>query len=66
MEQAIIYGTPVNPPIWWIDPTNPEAHKINDGKFVKIYRLYSRFAPEQLFLFINVLDKFGKHARSDL
>ncbi|XP_029165481.1 myogenesis-regulating glycosidase-like [Nylanderia fulva] len=30
MQQAITNGTPVNPPIWWIDPTNKEAHKIND------------------------------------
>ncbi|XP_025269481.1 myogenesis-regulating glycosidase-like isoform X2 [Camponotus floridanus] len=30
MQQAITKGTPVNPPIWWIDPTNEEAHKIND------------------------------------
>ncbi|XP_071643111.1 myogenesis-regulating glycosidase-like [Temnothorax longispinosus] len=30
MKQAIEKGTPVNPPIWWIDPLNPEAHKIND------------------------------------
>lgn len=30
MHQAIKYGTPVNPPIWWVDPTNSEAHKIND------------------------------------
>ncbi|XP_012528345.1 myogenesis-regulating glycosidase [Monomorium pharaonis] len=30
MQQAIENGTPVNPPIWWIDPTDSEAHKIND------------------------------------
>ncbi|KAL6436891.1 hypothetical protein ACFW04_004924 [Cataglyphis niger] len=30
MQQAITNGTPVNPPIWWVDPTNKEAHKIND------------------------------------
>ncbi|XP_029165479.1 myogenesis-regulating glycosidase-like [Nylanderia fulva] len=30
MQQAITKGTPVNPPIWWVDPTNKEAHKIND------------------------------------
>lgn len=35
MQEAIVNGTPVNPPIWWVDPTNEEAHKINDGKFVK-------------------------------
>ncbi|XP_011693783.1 PREDICTED: uncharacterized family 31 glucosidase KIAA1161 [Wasmannia auropunctata] len=30
MQQAIDNGTPVNPPIWWIDPSDKEAHKIND------------------------------------
>jgi len=39
MQQAIDNGTPVNPPIWWIDPTNAEAHKINDGKFVRMYKI---------------------------
>ncbi|XP_044748469.1 myogenesis-regulating glycosidase isoform X2 [Coccinella septempunctata] len=23
-------GAPVNPPIWWIDPTDPVAHKVDD------------------------------------
>ncbi|CAH0558146.1 unnamed protein product, partial [Brassicogethes aeneus] len=30
MDRAIQTGTPVNPPIWWVDPMNKEAHKIND------------------------------------
>lgn len=30
MQEAIVNGTPVNPPIWWVDPTDEEAHKIND------------------------------------
>ncbi|KYQ57031.1 hypothetical protein ALC60_04019 [Trachymyrmex zeteki] len=30
MQQAIEKGTPVNPPIWWIDPLNSDAHKIDD------------------------------------
>ncbi|XP_043465046.1 myogenesis-regulating glycosidase [Leptopilina heterotoma] len=30
METAVNTGAPVNPPIWWIDPKNKEAHKIND------------------------------------
>lgn len=38
MQQAIDDGTPVNPPIWWVDPTDSEAQKINDGKFVRMYR----------------------------
>ncbi|XP_033214728.1 myogenesis-regulating glycosidase [Belonocnema kinseyi] len=30
MKKAVETGAPVNPPIWWVDPTNKEAHKIND------------------------------------
>ncbi|KYQ57032.1 hypothetical protein ALC60_04020 [Trachymyrmex zeteki] len=30
MQQAVEKGTPVNPPIWWIDPLNSVAHKIDD------------------------------------
>lgn len=25
MENSTNYGYPVNPPIWWVDPTNPDA-----------------------------------------
>ena len=32
MKKAVKTGAPVNPPIWWVDPTNKEAYKINDGK----------------------------------
>jgi len=39
MRQAVKKGTPVNPPIWWIDPLNSEAHRINDGKFIRIYKI---------------------------
>lgn len=39
MQQAVADGTLVNPPIWWVDPTNKEAHKINDGKLIRIYRI---------------------------
>lgn len=31
MQAAVKTGAPVNPPIWWVDPDNQEAHKINDG-----------------------------------
>lgn len=35
-ENAVNTGAPVNAPIWWIDPKNKEAHKINDGeKFIQ-------------------------------
>ncbi|KAH0540789.1 myogenesis-regulating glycosidase [Cotesia glomerata] len=30
MQAAVKTGAPVNPPIWWVDPDNQEAHKIND------------------------------------
>ncbi|XP_012256854.2 myogenesis-regulating glycosidase-like [Athalia rosae] len=30
MQKAVATGAPVNPPIWWVDPTNTQAHKIND------------------------------------
>ncbi|XP_034948983.1 myogenesis-regulating glycosidase [Chelonus insularis] len=30
MNISATTGAPLNPPIWWIDPTNQEAHKIND------------------------------------
>jgi len=57
MQQAIDNGTPVNPPIWWIDPTNVEAHKINDGKNVQDLLNICK----QLFLFIDILDKSEKY-----
>ncbi|XP_044254381.1 myogenesis-regulating glycosidase [Tribolium madens] len=30
MNNSIATGTPVNPPIWWVDPTNPDALTVND------------------------------------
>lgn len=35
MRDSVTNGSPVNPPIWWIDPTNTEAHTIDDGREVK-------------------------------
>lgn len=32
MNASIEKGTPVNPPIWWIDPKDIEALKTYDGK----------------------------------
>lgn len=32
METAVETGAPVNPPIWWVDPLDQQAHKINDGE----------------------------------
>ncbi|XP_014212856.1 myogenesis-regulating glycosidase-like [Copidosoma floridanum] len=30
MKKAVSTGAPINPPIWWVDPTSAEAHKISD------------------------------------
>lgn len=34
MNAAVTNGTPVNPPVWWLDPTNAEAYNISDGNQV--------------------------------
>lgn len=39
MNECIKTGAPLNPPIWWVDPTDKTAHKINDGK-LRIYINY--------------------------
>lgn len=31
MNKTIETGTPTNAPIWWIDPTDPEALACDDG-----------------------------------
>lgn len=38
MLSAVSKGSPVNPPIWWIDPTDPIAHVIDDGKKYDFYQ----------------------------
>lgn len=35
MNESISKGYPVNAPIWWIDPANPDALANDDGKFTK-------------------------------
>ncbi|XP_046486854.1 myogenesis-regulating glycosidase isoform X2 [Neodiprion pinetum] len=30
MKKAVDTGAPLNPPIWWVDPTNRVAHRIKD------------------------------------
>ncbi|XP_015190744.1 PREDICTED: uncharacterized family 31 glucosidase KIAA1161 isoform X1 [Polistes dominula] len=30
MDESVKTGAPLNPPIWWVDPTDKIAHKIND------------------------------------
>lgn len=31
MSLSIESGNPVNPPIWWVDPSDTIAHSIDDG-----------------------------------
>ena len=31
MKKAMESGTPINPPIWWLDPMDTESYAINDG-----------------------------------
>lgn len=31
MNKAVSTGSPVNPPIWWADPLDPETYRISDG-----------------------------------
>ena len=32
-REATITGVPINRPIWWIDPTDKEAMKIDSGNY---------------------------------
>lgn len=42
MQLAVSDGTPVNPPIWWVDPTDTIAQKISDRKLLlKISSLFT-------------------------
>lgn len=34
MEKSVSDGHPVNPPVWWVDPTNPAALVQDTGKFI--------------------------------
>lgn len=36
MKNTVAKGSPINPPVWWIDPTDSIAHSIDDGKNNKI------------------------------
>jgi len=36
MRSSVVYGSPLNPPIWWIDPTDPVAQSIADGKLINL------------------------------
>jgi hypothetical protein len=42
MLASMIEGTPVNPPIWWLDPTDEDALAVWDGKIKKMKIKYSR------------------------
>jgi len=32
MKNTVANGSPVNPPVWWIDPTDVDAYAIDDRK----------------------------------
>lgn len=36
MKKSVANGSPLNPPVWWIDPTDPVAQSIDDGKTFSI------------------------------
>jgi len=31
-NQSVIDGSPINTPLWWTDPTDPETFTIDSGK----------------------------------
>jgi len=43
MRRSVSEGSPLNPPVWWIDPTDPVAQTIADGKLVNIKFKYNYF-----------------------
>lgn len=34
MEASVARGTPVNPPIWWVDPLDEVALAVDDGELI--------------------------------
>lgn len=38
-NQAAVDGTPINRPLWWIDPVDPVALTIDSGTVYRIYQL---------------------------
>lgn len=41
-NQAAVDGTPINRPLWWIDPVDPVALTIDSGTVHRIYQLQER------------------------
>jgi len=39
-QEAVTTGLPINRPLWWIDPSDPDAQTIDSGVQTEIY-LYS-------------------------
>ena len=31
-QQTLVDGSPMNRPMWWVDPTDPQTFTINDRK----------------------------------
>lgn len=52
MRSSVGKGSPLNPPVWWIDPTDPVAQLIDDGKKITSVLMY-RFSI--IFIFSNIL-----------
>jgi len=40
MKLTVAHGTPVNPPVWWIDPTSTDAHAIDNRKEINLMTTY--------------------------
>lgn len=36
MKNTVANGSPVNPPVWWIDPTDTDAYEIDDRKKIHL------------------------------
>ena len=51
IHNAVESGEPVNPPIWWIAPTDPIALNKDDGKTKQLLSCLSHFNSFFLFLF---------------
>lgn len=37
MHHSVMHGYPVNPPIWWVDPTNADALTEDTRKLKTLY-----------------------------
>ena len=55
MKNSVKYGTPVNAPIWWLDPTDPETYLIDSGeKILKTYVTVNNTIHRSIFVLLHV------------